>query len=70
MATLKAPSERARSIAKALNLPKNTVAFTLRMRVGEAATLVVETHPGQEEGRQLAAILQHYRLEEIEGPNA
>jgi len=69
-ATLKAPSDAARSIAKALNLPKNTVAFTLSMRVGEAAKLVVETQPGQEEGKQLAAILQHYRIQEIEGPNA
>lgn len=69
MALLTAPSEAARSIAKALNLPKNTIAFTLRMRVGEVATLEVETHAGQEEGKALATVLQHYRLEEIEGPN-
>ena len=70
MPYLTAPSEAARQIMRALNLPKNTVAFTLRMRAGEIATLEVETYAGQEGAEDLATVLRRFKLEELEGPNA
>lgn len=66
MALLTAPSEAARQIMRALNLPKNTVALTLRMRAGEIATLEVETYAKQEGAEELATVLKRYRLEELE----
>jgi len=69
MALLTAPSEAARQIMRALNLPPKTVAFTLRMRVGEAATLEVETYAATAGAEELATVLKRYRLEELEGPN-
>jgi hypothetical protein len=67
MAMLTAPSEAAGRIAAALNLPKNTVAFTLRVRVGEAATLWVESYAESSDAEKLATVLKCYRLEELEG---
>lgn len=58
-----------RRIADALNLPKNTVAFTLRVRVGEAATLEVESYAEEGGAEEIATVLKRYRLEELEGPN-
>lgn len=70
MAILTAPSAAAGQIATALNLPKNTVAFTLRVRIGEAATLEVETYADASGAEELATVLKRYRLEELEGgPN-
>ena len=70
MAILTAPSAAAGQIAAALNLPKNTVAFTLRVRIGEAATLEVETYADASGAEELATVLKRYRLEELEGHNA
>jgi hypothetical protein len=70
MAILTAPSDAARKIAAALNLPNNTVAFTLRVRVGEVATLEVESYAEDSGVEELATVLKRYRLEELEGPNA
>lgn len=70
MKPLTAPSEAARKIAAALNLPKTTVAFTLRVRVGEVATLEVESYAEASCAEELATVLKRYRLEETEGPNA
>ena len=69
MALLTAPSEAARQIMRALNLPKNTVAFTLRMRVGEIATLDVETYAEADGVEDLATVLRRYKLEALEEPN-
>lgn len=69
MALLTATSEAARQIMRALNLPKNTVAFTLRMRAGEIATLEVETYAAQDGAEELATVLKRYKLEELEEPN-
>lgn len=65
MPVLKAPSDAAREIIRALNLPRNTVAFTLRMRAGEIAVLEVETHPDETVAANLAPVLKRYRLEEL-----
>lgn len=67
---LTAPSEAARQIMRALNLPTNTVAFTLRMRAGEIATLEVETYAEQDGAEELVTVLKRYRLEELGKPNA
>jgi hypothetical protein len=69
MALLAAPSEAARQIMRALNLPPKTVAFTLRMRAGEIATLEVETYAEADGAEELATVLKRYRLEELEEPN-
>ena len=69
MAILTAPSTAAGQIAAALKLPKNTAAFTLRVRIGEAATLEVETYADADCAEELATVLTRYRLEELEGPN-
>ena len=72
MAILKAPSAAAGQIAAALNLPNDTVAFTLRVRSGQAATLEVETYADASGADELATVLKRYRLEELEeleGPN-
>lgn len=69
MAILTAPSTAAGQIAAALKLPKNTVAFTLRVRVDEAATLEVETYAEADGAEELATVLKRYRLEELGGPN-
>lgn len=69
MTTLTAPSDAANKIAAALKLPKNTVAFTLRVRVGEAATLEVEIYAEASGAEELATVLKRYRLEELVGPN-
>lgn len=68
-ALLSAPSESARQIMQALNLPPQTVAFTLRMRAGEVATLEVETYAPQDGAEDLVNVLKRYRLEEIEDAN-
>lgn len=69
MALLTATSKAAQQIVRALNLPPRTVAFTLRMRVGEIATLEVETYAEDDGAEELATVLKRYRLEELEGPN-
>jgi len=48
----------------ALNLPKNTVAFTFRMRANEAATLEVETLVQLDGAEELVNVFKRYRLEE------
>lgn len=68
MALLKAPSEAVSQIARALNLPKNTLAFTLRVRAGEIATLEVETYVEQGGVLELATVLKRYKLEEMGEP--
>jgi hypothetical protein len=60
-----APSKAVSQIAEALNLPANTVAFTLRVRVGEPATLEVETYVESGAAETLAVVLRRYRLEEL-----
>lgn len=70
MTLLKAPSAAALEIIRALNLPPRTVAFTLRMRMGEIATLEVETYAEAEGASELATALKRYRLQELEEPNA
>jgi hypothetical protein len=70
MTILIAPSDAANKIAAALRLPKNTLAFTLRVRVGEAATLEVESYAESSGAAELATVLKRYRLEELVGPNA
>ena len=69
MTHLYAPSEAAMQIIRALNLPTNAVAFTLRMRAGEFALVEVETYATQEGVDRLATVLKRYRLEKLEGPN-
>lgn len=69
MTYLKAPSEAVSQIMRALNLPKTTVAFTLRVRYGEAATLEVERYAETSGAEEVATVLKRYRLEELEGPN-
>lgn len=68
MAILTAPSDAVSKIAAALNLPKTTVAFTLRVRVGEAATLEVESYAEESCAEVLATVFKRYRLEELEEP--
>lgn len=70
MALLTANCDAARQIMRALNLPKNTVAFTLRMRAGEIATLDVETYAEADGANELATVLKRYKLEALEEPNA
>jgi hypothetical protein len=62
---LKAPSKAVSQIAEALNLPANTVAFTLRVRAGELAMLDVETYVEAGGAETLAVVLRRYRLEEL-----
>lgn len=62
---LTAPSEAVNRIAAALNLPKNTVAFTLRVRAGRVATLEVESLAEASGAEDLASVLKRYRLEEL-----
>lgn len=63
MTLLKAPSDAAKQIMEALNLPKNTIGFTLRMRVNEVATIEVETYAEQDSVSRLCSVLKRYRLE-------
>ena len=64
-----APSKAVGQIMRALNLPANTVAFTLKFRENEIAVLEVETTVKSESVEGLATALTQYRLEEIEqGP--
>lgn len=68
---LTAPSQAVNRIAAALNLPKNTVAFTLRVRAGRVATLEVESLAEASAAEELASVLKLYRLEELrDGPSA
>lgn len=54
-----------------MNLPKNTVAFTLRVRAGRVATLEVESLAEESGAEELASVLKLYRLEELtDGPTA
>ena len=64
MKILMAPSDAARQIMDALNLPKNTVAVTFRMRANEAATLEVETLVQLDGAEELVSVLKRYRLHE------
>ena len=68
MTILTAPSDGVSKIAAALNLPKTTVAFTLRVRVGEAATLEVESYDEESCAEEIATVLKRYRLHELEDP--
>ena len=69
MTHVAAPSKAVGQIMQALNLPANTVAFTLKFRANEIAVLEVETTVKSESVEGLAAALTQYRLEEIEpGP--
>lgn len=61
--------DAAQQILQALKLPKNTVAFTFRMRVGEIATVELEMYAEADGAAPLATVLKRYRLEEIGGPN-
>jgi hypothetical protein len=63
---LTAPSDVAAAIAAALNLPDKTYAFTLRIRVGEAATVEVEFYPDEQSGAALVPLLKRYHLQEVE----
>lgn len=65
MAALTSNSEAVGLIMRALNLPKNTVAATLRMRSGELVTLEIETVVEDDSLIALASVLNRYRLEEI-----
>ena len=65
MTLLHTNSTAANELVKALNLPENTIAFTLRMRVGEVATLEVETYVEANEEDLITAI-KRYKIEEIE----
>jgi hypothetical protein len=69
MKPLTSNSPVAGKIVKALNLPNNTIGFCLRMRVGEAAVLHVESYVEKDCADRLATILKSYRLEEIENEN-
>lgn len=69
MALLTANSEAAGQILRALNLPEDTIAFTLRMRAGEIATLDIETYAQQEGVTELTTVLKRYKLEEIKEPD-
>ena len=69
MDLLVAPSKAAQQIIRALNLPPNTVGFTLRMRAGEVATLEIETYCNSESAEPLATVLKQYHLQAIEEPN-
>ena len=68
MAILTAPSDAVSKIVAALRLPENTVAFTLRVRAGEAATLDVESYVEERGVQELSTVLKRYRLEELEEP--
>jgi hypothetical protein len=70
MALLTGSSEAAQLIVRALNLPPETVAFTLRMRAGDPAMLEVETYANADVAEELATVLRRYRLEELEEPSA
>lgn len=69
MTILTAPSDAAKKIGDALGLPKNTVAFTLRVRAGEAAMLEVECYAEDSGAEELATVLKRYRLVELEAPD-
>jgi hypothetical protein len=66
MALLSGKSAAAAQIARALKLPKYTIAFTLHVRAGELATLEVESYAEEECAEELAIVLKRYRLEELE----
>lgn len=68
MKLLKAPSEAAREILRALNLPKKTVGFTLNMRTNELATLDVEMYVEAAAGEELAKVIKRYNLQAVEEP--
>lgn len=66
MVALHSNSDAAALIIRALNLPKNTYAFTLKMRAGEIVTVEVESYADPPSIEALAPVLKRYRLAEIE----
>lgn len=65
MTILNASSEAAGEILRALNLPNNTISFTLRMRSGEPCKIEVESYVDFDNVKGLTTVLKRYRLEEI-----
>jgi len=68
MTIIHGTSKAVQEIARALNLPRHTKGFTLRMRAGEIATLEVETYVEADGTKELVKALKRYRLEELEEP--
>jgi hypothetical protein len=66
MSILSAPSETASEIAKALNLPESTFAFTLSVCVGEPAIVEARCYAYQKSGEKLVPVLKRYRLQELD----
>ena len=66
MTILAAPSEAVRQIMSALKLPADTVAFTLKFRANEIATLEVERFVESEGAEELATALTRFQLVEFE----
>lgn len=55
-----------RQLCELLNLPDNTVAFTLRGRAGELPTLEIETYVGiDQKKKEIITKTQEFKLELI-----
>ena len=66
MTIVAAPCEAVRQIMRALKLPADTVAFTLKFRANEIATLEVERFVESEGAEELATALTGFQLVEFE----